>query len=347
MIEKMPLKNIPLLLSLLLLLVNVCFVYIWGYYLNKPFSIYFISAFCLSSFLVSFIVLYFFISHNLNRNIKLIYNTITDLNKNIEPSSKKKLDKSLKDINVEVTQYTNQKEKELTSLRSLETYRKQFVGNISHELKTPIFTIQGYIHSLIEGGVHDEQVRDKFLNKAAKNASRLQTIVEDLELINKLESKQLLSTIIRFDLNILVSEVDNELEIMAKESNVKITINNTYNGSCIALADKEAIRQVFTNLLVNAIKYGKDGGFINIGIYSIPGKWMIKLIDNGIGIKEEHLIHLFDRFYRVDPSRSRKQGGSGLGLSIVKHIIDSHNQMIDVKSTFGKGTEFTFTLEKG
>lgn len=302
-------------------------------------------------FVLSAIALYITVRYMLERyifrKIKLIYKIIHDskLNKgnklqmNINSSS-------LEKVNDEVMRWAEKTEKEIQTLKSLEQYRKDFVGNISHELKTPIFSIQGYLHTLLDGGLQDEDINVKYLERAVQNAERLQGIVEDLEEISKLESGQLILDIRKFDLKELAREVMQDLEVMASEKNISIVFKDKSDKAYDVLADQNTIRQVFTNLITNSIKYGKEGGSTKISFYDIDKNILVEITDNGLGIDEPHLKHLFDRFYRVDSSRSRKQGGSGLGLSIVKHIIEAHNQTINVRSTPGVGSTFGFTLKK-
>ncbi|MCB9310094.1 MAG: sensor histidine kinase [Lewinellaceae bacterium] len=277
------------------------------------------------------------------RRIKIIYKLIYD--------SKK--DKSIKDINTERLDEVNQKvidwavstKREIASLQTLEEYRRNFVGDISHELKTPIFSIQAYIHTLLEGGLHDEEINMEYLKRALDNTTRLQSIVEDLDIISKLEANQTEMDFRRFDIKELVTEIFQDIKSMAKKKNISLALKEGASQSHFVLADWDAIRQVLTNLLVNSIKYGKEGGSTKVSFYPLEGVLLTEVSDDGIGIDEKHLKHLFDRFYRVDKSRSRKQGGSGLGLSIVKHIIEAHDQTINIRSTPGIGSTFGFTLQ--
>lgn len=280
------------------------------------------------------------------RKIKLIYKIIHDSKLD---KSKKNVDinaTSLEKVNDEVIKWAQSTEQEIKSLKLLEEYRKDFVGNISHELKTPIFSIQGYLHTLLDGGMHDENINVKYLRRAAKNAERLQNIVEDLEAISKLESGKMVLDIRKFDIKSLMQEVLQDLQVYAQEKNITLRFKEGASQSFNVLADREKIRQVLNNLVINSIKYGNEGGLTRVSFYDIDKNILIEVSDNGLGIEENHLKHLFDRFYRVDTSRSRAQGGSGLGLSIVKHIIEAHNQTINVRSTVGVGSTFGFTLKK-
>ena len=252
----------------------------------------------------------------------------------------------LDDVEEEVAEWAASQENQIQTLRTLEEYRKKYLGNVSHELKTPIFSIQGFVHTLLDGALEDEQVNRRYLERAASNVERLLTIVYDLETITKLESGELMLDITRFDIKELVAEVFVDLEIRARERNMQLIFKEGADKSFMVKGDPEYIRQVLNNLILNSIKYGRDGGVTKASFYDMHNQVLIEISDNGIGINEKHLNHLFDRFYRVDKSRSRELGGSGLGLSIVKHILEVHDQTINVRSTPGIGSTFGFTLDK-
>lgn len=235
---------------------------------------------------------------------------------------------------------------EIDTLKTLEKYRREFLGNVSHELKTPIFNIQGYVLTLLDGGVEDNSINYKYLEKTEKNINRLISIVEDLETISKLETGELKLEYSNFNLLLLINDIFEIHEINAQYSNIKLRIGKFFDKNILVNADKKRITDVFTNLISNSIKYGNRNGETIVNLYDFEEKVMIEIKDNGIGIAEKNLNKIFDRFYRVDKSRSREYGGTGLGLSIVKHIIDAHNQKINVSSELGKGTTFTFFLEK-
>lgn len=255
-------------------------------------------------------------------------------------------DKSLDNVNSDVAEWALKKEKQIRYLTDLENYRRKFVGNISHELKTPIFTIQGYLHTLLDGGLYDEQINQKYLQRAVSNVERLQNIVEDLEIINKLESGAVELDMKSFDIKELCQDVIHDLELIAQDRDISLMFKDGASRAFRVTADRENIRQVLVNLITNSLKYGNDGGKTKVGFYDMDEKILIEVSDNGMGIDEQHLSHLFDRFYRVDSNRSRSQGGSGLGLSIVKHIIEAHKESISVRSTPGMGTTFGFTLKQ-
>lgn len=237
---------------------------------------------------------------------------------------------------------------EINILKDQENYRREFLGNISHELKTPLFTIQGYILTLVDGGaLKDKKVREKYLRRAAKGVDRIISIVKDLDLITQFESG--IKTVERSEFNIfdLVDNVFDLLEFESEKNNISLKLENKNNPLIYVNADQERILQVLTNLIVNSIKYGSDNGYTKVIVEDFnKEKVIVRIIDNGEGIEEEHIPRLFERFYRIDKNRSRKKGGSGLGLSIVKHIIEAHNEQIFVKSEIGTGTEFSFTLSK-
>jgi two-component system phosphate regulon sensor histidine kinase PhoR len=237
---------------------------------------------------------------------------------------------------------------EINILKDQENYRREFLGNISHELKTPLFTIQGYILTLVDGGaLKDKKVREKYLRRAAKGVDRIISIVKDLDLITQFESG--IKTVDRSEFNIfdLVDNVFDLLEFESEKNNISLKLENKNNSLIYVNADQERILQVLTNLIVNSIKYGSDNGYTKVIVEDFnKEKVIVRIIDNGEGIEKEHIPRLFERFYRIDKNRSRKKGGSGLGLSIVKHIIEAHNEQIFVKSEIGAGTEFSFTLSK-
>ena len=244
-------------------------------------------------------------------------------------------------------QKARERTSEINVLKDQENYRREFLGNISHELKTPLFTIQGYILTLVEGAMKDKKVREKYLKRAAKGVERLIAIVKDLDLITQFESG--IKTVDKTDFNVF-DLIDNTFELMEFESEkntISLNYDKDYSEPIFVNADQERILQVLTNLVVNSLKYGTENGFTKVSVEDFNNdKIIVKVADNGEGIDEQHLPRLFERFYRIDKNRSRKKGGSGLGLSIVKHIIEAHQEQIFVKSDLGIGTEFSFTLQK-
>jgi two-component system phosphate regulon sensor histidine kinase PhoR len=252
----------------------------------------------------------------------------------------------LSDVEREVDEWAEKNAKEYEEMEKLATYRRRFIGDVSHELKTPIFNIQGFIYTLLDGAMDDPEVRTKYLNRAAKNVDRLQAIVEDLETINKLESGQMALDLREFDILELANDVFADLEMRAKERNIRLIFKEGADKHFQVRADKESIHQVLVNLIHNSIKYSSEGGTTKLSFYDMESYVLVEVSDSGLGISVEHLPHVFDRFYRIDKSRSRDAGGTGLGLSIVKHIIEAHKQTINVRSTPGQGSTFGFTLEK-
>jgi len=250
------------------------------------------------------------------------------------------------DINREVKVWAEERKEEVDRLKKLETYRKEYLGNVSHELKTPIFNIQGYVLTLLDGGLEDKTINRDYLQRAENSVERMIGIVDDLEAITQLESGQLELDIEKFDLNALTKEILKAEEMMATAKGIIFSQNNPEDKPIFVFADKFRIKQVLTNLLVNSIIYGKEYGETKLKFSDIGDQIRVEISDNGMGINEKHLPRLFERFYRVDKHRSREQGGTGLGLAIVKHILEAHHQTISVMSTEGVGSVFSFTLKK-
>lgn len=304
--------------------------------------------FIIGAVAISFFLVKYLLGRFVFKNIQLIYKMIRSTRQLDVQGSVQKLRKdgiNLKDLDDEVFQWAERTKNEITDLKELESYRRNYIGNVSHELKTPIFSIQGYLHTLIEGGIYDEKINMRYLKKAADNTMRLENIVKDLEIVNKLESDAALD-LKKFDVHVLTLEVFQELDIYSSSRDINFSIAESVPEAFFVVADKIKIRQVLINLLTNSVRYSDEGGAVTVSFFDIQDSILIEVNDNGIGIEEKHLKHLFDRFYRVDPSRSRKFGGSGLGLSIVKHILEAHNQSINVRSTIGVGSTFAFTLKK-
>lgn len=281
------------------------------------------------------------------RKVKVIYKAIHDIKRT--KSSVKQLslrDNFLEEVESEVREWTEDHQKEMEELRQTEQFRREYLGNVSHELKTPIFNIQGYIHTLIDGGLKDERINLDYLYKASKNAERLNTIVEDLEAISLLESGTLAMELRPFDIYALTQEVFESLEMQADSNDIQLGFKKGCEKQTFVMGDRDRIRQVLVNLVTNSIKYGAENGRTLVGFYDMDPNILIEVADDGIGISKEDLPRVFERFYRVDKSRSRHMGGTGLGLSIVKHIIEAHNQTINLRSTKGEGSTFAFTLQK-
>jgi two-component system phosphate regulon sensor histidine kinase PhoR len=246
----------------------------------------------------------------------------------------------------EVKKYATDKKLELENLKVREEYRREFMGNVSHELKTPLFTVQGYIETLIDG-VKDKNMRIKYLERAQKGVERLVYIVQDLDMIAKLEMGEVTLEYTEFNIVDLIQNVFDMLEMQADKKNIILMFDRKYSKAIRVHADKEKIQQVLINLVMNSIKYGKENGTTEVTIEDlVKNKVIVRIRDNGEGIEKHHIPRLFERFYRVDKSGARSEGGSGLGLSIVKHIIEGHDEKIYIESDFGSGSEFSFTLEK-
>ena len=235
-------------------------------------------------------------------------------------------------------------EQSILALKKAEKYRREFLGNVSHELKTPIFNIQGYIHTLIDGALEDPNVNRKYLVRTSKSIDRMISIIEDLEQLARLDSDELDLNLTEWDFIELVNELFEFFEIKSSEKNIKLSLDSNFDCFFV-LADKEKINQVLVNLISNSIKYGKEGGSIIIKIEKKEKNSLIHVVDDGIGISSENILRVFERFYRVDKGRSRSQGGTGLGLAIVKHIIEAHEQKINISSQVNKGTAISFTLK--
>lgn len=272
-------------------------------------------------------------------NISHLYNLLPDLNT-------QKSATNIETLSEQITTLTDDKSKEISTLTEREVYRREFLGNVSHELKTPLFSIQGYLLTLIEGGVEDESIRDKYLNRINKSVERLTYIVKDLDLITELESGNLKLEQKPFNIVALTKEVFDLLEIKASNNDVKLEIENPIDIPVRVMGDIERIEQVLTNLVVNAVNHSSRKATVTVSFQNLNGKIKTTIKDTGIGIKPEHIERIFERFYRADKSRSRTHGGSGLGLSIVKHILEAHGEKIHVKSVYNEGTEFSFFLNK-
>jgi two-component system phosphate regulon sensor histidine kinase PhoR len=293
---------------------------------------------------VAYAVFSFGIERFIHTRIKALYRTVHDLRRQrLGGPVKEGRGDILDAVNAEVAAWATERRTEIRELHEREKFRREFIGNLAHELKTPIFNIQGYILTLLEGGLEDEKVNRDFLERASKGVDRLTKIVEDLDLITKLESGVMDLRMTRMDLRELVADTLRAVEISAREKGVRLV--NELPSPTWVRADQHRMAQVFTNLVGNAINYGRPGGKCVVRSYVLGDQVVVEVADDGIGISEEHLPRLFERFYRVGKSRARNEGGSGLGLAIVKHIIEAHGQGITVKSTEGEGTVFSFTVE--
>ncbi|WP_417866794.1 sensor histidine kinase [Xanthomarina gelatinilytica] len=306
---------------------------------------YLILLFAVVCYFVSFFIIQYRAERFIYRRVKKIYDDLTLLEST--SLTKKPITTDMATLTKEIDKYARDKKLEIESLKIREAYRKEFIGNVSHELKTPLFTVQGYLLTLIDGAINDKKIREKYLNRANKGVERLIYIVKDLDMITKFEAGDLRLNITTFDIVELIKSVFDLLEMKASKKKITLTFDIDYNKPILVNADFERIQQVITNLVVNSIKYGREKGTTEISIENlIKNKVIVRITDNGEGIAEANLARVFERFYRVDKSGSRKEGGSGLGLSIVKHIIEAHDEKIYVESELGVGSEFSFSLEK-
>ncbi len=297
------------------------------------------------TFIFSFFVLQYRVEKFIYQRVKKIYDDVSLL----ETSSfrSQSITTDMATLTKEVQKFAKDKKLEIETLKIREEYRREFLGNVSHELKTPLFTVQGYLLTLLDGAMDDKNIRKKYLQRAEKGVERLIYIVKDLDMITKLETGDLNLELSEFDIVEVVQNVFDLLEMRAAKKNISLMFDGNYKDKILVYADKEKIQQVVTNLVVNSIKYGKEKGTTEIGIENlINNKVIVRITDNGEGIEKKHISRLFERFYRVDKSGARTEGGSGLGLAIVKHILEGHNEKIYIESEFGVGSEFSFTLEK-
>jgi len=317
-------------------------VFLYAFYEINGIQIALTALFC---YIFSFVIIQYRVEHFIYKRVKKIYDDLTLL----ESASlrKDRITTDMATLTEEIDKFAKDRKLEIETLKIREEYRKEFLGNISHELKTPLFTVQGYILTLLDGAIKDKNVREKYLKNANKGVERLIYIVKDLDMITKLEIGDLRLNIEKFDIVALVQNVFELFEMRATKKQISLTFDIDYKTPIYVNADKERIQQVLTNLIVNSIKYGSGQGTTEVSIENlIKNKVIVRITDNGEGIAQEHIPRLFERFYRVDKSGSREEGGSGLGLAIVKHIIEAHDEKIYVDSEIEVGSEFSFTLEK-
>ncbi len=321
-------------IALLIAFFNFLLLYVFG-------KIEFITVliFSILLFVFSFGLIKVIFLNYIKTKIKPIFRTIYE-GENINEN-----DISLEQINEDAITLQKSKNENISNLKKQIDFRTEFLANVSHELKTPLFSAQGYIETLLDGGMEDENINMAYLRKASKNIERLSSIVTDLDMISRIESNALTLKYSSFNIEYLIKDCKEDLELLADLNNITISINKTINKPMVH-ADKEKIKEVLINLVSNSIKYGKENGETIISIFDIEDKILIRIADNGLGIKEEQIARVFERFYRIDDNRSRLQGGSGLGLAIVKHFLEAHHQQVSVKSEYGIGSIFEFTLNK-
>lgn len=327
---------IALILGLVFLLIGVS--NIWLYF--------FISV--TLTFFASYLIFYYSIEQFIHTKIKLIYKSI-----HRQKTGNKKMLNDLDmntdvigNVNKEVLKWADESREEIQQLKEQAKFRREFIGNLAHELKTPLFSIQGYLFTLLEGGLEDEKINRDYLMRADRNLERLMDLVKDLDDITKLESGEMQLRLEKINIIELVRDTFNSLEFQAKKRKINLDFDKKYEKPIFVRADYGKIQQVIVNLIVNSINYGKEKGYTKVKFFDMDENILIEIEDNGIGISKEHLPRLFERFYRVDKSRARNHGGTGLGLAIVKHLIDAHKQTINARSEEGTGSTFSFTLKK-
>lgn len=317
-------------------------VFLYLYHVGSTFQL---AVFAFATYSVSFLIIQFRVEKFIYKRINKIYKDLTLLES--VSFRKNSITTDMATLTKQIDQYAKNKKLEIETLKVREEYRKEFMGNVSHELKTPLFTVQGYLETLLDGAIHDEKVSSKYLERANKGVERLIYIVKDLDMITKLEVGDLRLDIATFDIVQLVQSVFELLEMKAAKKKITLTFDMHYKEPIMVKGDEERIQQVLTNLVVNSIKYGREKGTTEVSIEKlIKNKVIVRVTDNGEGIEKKNIPRLFERFYRVDKSGSRKEGGSGLGLAIVKHIVEAHDEKIYVESEINIGSEFSFTLEK-
>lgn len=296
-------------------------------------------------YVFSFLVIQYRVERFIYRRVKKIYDDVSLL----ESSTflNQPITTDMETLTREVKKFATDKKLEIEMLKDREEYRREYLGNVSHELKTPLFTVQGYISTLLDGAMDDKAIRKKYLKRAEKGVERLIYIVEDLDMITKLEVGDLNLDYSEFDIVELIQNVFDLLEMKADKKHITLAFENYHIQPIFVRGDKDKIQQVIENLIVNSIKYGKEGGLTEVSVINLTKKKvLVRISDNGEGIEKQNIPRLFERFYRVNKSGSRSEGGSGLGLAIVKHIIEAHKEKIYVESEFGIGSEFSLTLTK-
>ena len=303
---------------------------------------------CGAVFVVVALVALFIIRKYVAYKLKPIYSIVLSRDVHTNEIFSELKDKRVENIGEELTAWADTNDRIRDSLKETEQFRKQYLGNVAHELKTPIFNIQGYISTLLDGGLEDELINRKYLERAEKSIDRLINIVNDLDTISKLESNMNRLEMEKFDIVALTKEIAEQAEMEADKKGIRISIKGADNlpSPFWVLADKHYIGQVIVNLVINSIRYGKEGGLTRVHFRDMLDKILVEVEDNGLGISKEDLPRVFERFYRTDKGRSREQGGTGLGLAIVKHIIEAHGERISVRSEPGVGSTFSFTLKK-
>jgi two-component system phosphate regulon sensor histidine kinase PhoR len=340
-------RSLSIYISFFVSLFSVSLLVLIFWYQNTSINLWMILMYFALTQIITFILVYFTLERFIYHKIKLLYRA-TRMLKYDENISGLKLDMKkdvLGDVSKDVTKWMVDQHKTIDLLHEREKFRKEFIGNLAHELKTPVFSIQGYILTLLEGGLEDKEINRLFLERAANSVERITNLLEDLDSISKLESGKLNIDKKRFNLNELLNEVIADLEWKSKKKNISIVYEDLQKKETWVFADRAKITQVLTNLLINAISYSEEGKKIKIRTNKLDNKILIDVIDQGVGIRKEDVHRIFERFYRVDKSRARNKGGTGLGLAIVKHIIEAHGESITVRSIPEQGSTFTFSLD--
>lgn len=339
-------RQFAIFISLILAIIATSFVGVGSWFVLEQFSI----SLTVTTFFVSggicYLIVFYLLEKLITNKIRILYRTIHSfkISKGDFPIN---MDEDvLEKTEREVFSWVATKREEIEKLKEQEAFRREFIGNLAHELRTPIFSIQGYILTLLEGGLEDENINIKFLERASKGVDRMTNILEDLDTITKIESERVKINRKNIDIKDLAEEILESFEIKANEKNIKLILESTDLDTVMVHCDRDKIGQVLTNLINNALNYGNENGYVKVRFFDFEDHYLVEVADNGVGIEEKHLPRLFERFYRVDKSRSRHDGGTGLGLAIVKHIVEAHGQMINVRSTPNEGSTFSFTLQK-
>ena len=347
--NKLKIPALTLILSLISAVLQTSLVSFIAYRITTQFELAIALLYFFISFIVSFFVIYILYNNIIFLKIDKLYLRVKALQPKEIPNTEFQLEEvdSIARLEDEIVKLADERNKEVEQHRNLDSYRKEFLGNVSHELKTPIFNIQGYISTLIDGGIDDPNINVEYLKRADKSVDRMIQIIDDLETISQLEVGTLELEKEKYDIAQQIKEIVEALEFLAQKKEIRLQLAKKYDKPVIVYADKFRMRQVIVNLMTNSIKYGKEKGKTLVTLNLYDEQVIVEIKDNGIGIAEKHLSRLFERFYRVDKGRSREQGGTGLGLAIVKHIIEAHNETIDVSSVVNEGTAITFTVKRG
>lgn len=340
-------QNMALILSVFMAILFALIVFGIDVFFSAHIPFYYILLGAFFYFAFSYFLVQYMLNKFIVKRIEPIYQTINAI-KIPQKILFEKIDDTdiITELNDEVLHWARAKTAEINQLKENEQFRKEFLGNVAHELKTPVFNIQGYVLTLLDGGLEDDEINRKYLKRTAKNVKRMISIIKDLDTITRLESGLVKLNMSDFNIVQMIEEVIDANEMRSEKYGIKINFTGVLVSNMKVNADKEKIFEAFNNLLVNSLKYGKQGGITSITLTDDGRKVYVTVADNGIGISEEDLPHIFERFFRADKSRSRERGGSGLGLAIVKHVIEAHGETIKVKSKLGVGTSFTVSLQK-